>query len=1556
MGNRLSLRQDTLEEGGQQRQEEKEAVLTLQPPFLPFDNFTKENVESLWLSFTERAPSYALNKEELADVFGEIECAIVGHDRPPEVLRGVSDALHEHISGGSEFVDAMSILSAILVTSTLPFEEKASFLFDACDVDGDGILVFEEIALGLKSAESGLARLRGKLPAEEDDVYGLAMDCWQSMCPAGEMKVQGLDRQAFVRFITDPLGPAWPTLQQFALAEGAQESEPLGTKDASLLSDGPTRAAGGDEFLSVKPWKGAIVPPSRLSPSADGRRPSSRLNLEFVHGYRAIDCKNNLFYASRDCAEDGMVFHAAAVGIVMSPDREQRFFLDHGDDITCLAIRDDGSAVATGEVGKDPRVHVWHPRSMAPIVTLSGVHKRGILALTFTSSGGRLISVGMDDHHSVAVHDISAASLGKRGLIFSCKGNKGKTLDLCCSPFDSGAFVIAGVKHIDFWNFEKQADSVASAASKRGTFGSTAPATVICAGYTSQSIVACGMDTGMVGLFRGTSLETKTALQAHKGPVYVLKVTKQGIVTGGKDGKVILFSSELAGKVWEMDIRKAAVAPVNPSIRGLDVLKDGSRILLGTAGSEIYDLHWGKQSDPPNTSGAVPLLQAHCKGELWGLAISPCGKEAMTAGDDHSLRLWCLLNRSQKLLLDLRGAARACGYSPDGRQIAVGMGGQGKNDPMAGVVRVYARSVDENSGSVSLTALHELRDAKQWISQIKYSPDGRSLAVGSHDNRIYLYGVGLQPKLRARFSKHSSYITHLDWSKDGAHLQSCSGSYELLYCTSGSGKHITSATSMRDVIWDGWTCTLGWPVQGIWPSFADGTDINAASRNFKGDVIATADDSGKVKLFRYPSVRTNSEFLEFSGHSSHVTQCMWAPPRDEWLISTGGNDRCIFMWSYSREVPEKGRPRDGFQARAAQPSATVGADLIVGPTESLISGGDEFMAVKPWMGAIVAPSPPTADENELRRAIEASKDVRTRTSFQAKVNELRKVRDVVDRARRGESCAAPDKGRGLELDFVHGFRDNVRLTSSGCIVYHAAALGIKLESNGDRKQSFNASHSDDVQVLALHPDRQLVATGQVGRTPKIIVWDSGTMETKIVLEGFHKRGILGLAFSNDGHHLVSIGQDDSHTLAIYEWATGCLKASTKGDRGRPLDLQWKRQSDDTFCCVGVKSINFWTMQGRNLSSAKGLVSTAKGVTGKLQNFTAVKYNTAGDAVVGTGEGELYIFQGTRLDRIVKPSDKASSLLVLWRDDATERFISGHKDGHIYGYDDSLKVLWHLAVEDCMKGASHLAVKSLCAQANRLIVGTQGGELWDMSIDDCLQGGTGTCLIRGHPTKGELWGLATCPTRNEFCTAGDDGRLRIWGAQERKMLRMTSAGGIARAVVYSPCGKLLAIGFGGGTGSQQSKCSGQVKIFIDNPEMGAVDEALCFRPSKQRINDVKFSPNGRMLAVACQDSNVYMYEVTRGAKVGCAKTFAFSKHNSGVTHCDWSANSRYLRSTCAAYELLFCDATKGKQVTSATKLRDEKWESTTCVLGWSVQGIWPGRCLLPVYSGAEKSPL
>ncbi len=71
----------------------------------------------------------------------------------------------------------------------------------------------------------------------------------------------------------------------------------------------------------------------------------------------------------------------------------------------------------------------------------------------------------------------------------------------------------------------------------------------------------------------------------------------------------------------------------------------------------------------------------------------------------------------------------------------------------------------------------------------------------------------------------------------------------------------------------------------------------------------------------------------------------------------------------------------------------------------------------------------------------------------------------------------------LELKWAHGFRSwdtrgNLKYTASGDVVFTTAGVGV-VYNKAQNKQSFFTLHGEDIVSMAIHPDGDIIATGQM---------------------------------------------------------------------------------------------------------------------------------------------------------------------------------------------------------------------------------------------------------------------------------------------------------------------------------------------------------------------------------------------------------------------------------------------------------------------------------------------
>lgn len=117
-------------------------------------------------------------------------------------------------------------------------------------------------------------------------------------------------------------------------------------------------------------------------------------------------------------------------------------------------------------------------------------------------------------------------------------------------------------------------------------------------------------------------------------------------------------------------------------------------------------------------------------------------------------------------------------------------------------------------------------------------------------------------------------LLSLDWSVDGSHLVVNSAGHELLFVNTTKNQ-AALPESVCDLEWSTWTCPVGFPVQGVWPG-GNSALVSTVAKSHANDLIASGEESGLVKLFRFPSAVKKAACTESAGHGSRVTRAAFS--------------------------------------------------------------------------------------------------------------------------------------------------------------------------------------------------------------------------------------------------------------------------------------------------------------------------------------------------------------------------------------------------------------------------------------------------------------------------------------------------------------------------------------------------------------------------------------------------------------------------------------------------------------------------------------------------------
>ena len=219
---------------------------------------------------------------------------------------------------------------------------------------------------------------------------------------------------------------------------------------------------------------------------------------------------------------------------------------------------------------------------------------------------------------------------------------------------------------------------------------------------------------------RSWNVNTGKEINQFKGPATHVPALVDSVAFSA-DGRRLLYG-RLDGwaDLWDVEAGKP-VRLLEGLLNGygrvtaVALSPDGRRALVGNARFIfLADVETGKP---------ITRLEGHTA-PVRAVAFSGDGTRALSASQDHTLRLWELAGGSQlQAMPGHNSAVLSAGFAPDGR-LAVSGGGDGQ-------VRVW----DLDTGK----PIREFRGHNGPVNAVAFSPDGRLLASGSDDRRVKLW-------------------------------------------------------------------------------------------------------------------------------------------------------------------------------------------------------------------------------------------------------------------------------------------------------------------------------------------------------------------------------------------------------------------------------------------------------------------------------------------------------------------------------------------------------------------------------------------------------------------------------------------------------------------------------------------------------------------------------------------------------------------------------------------------------------------------------------------------
>lgn len=631
----------------------------------------------------------------------------------------------------------------------------------------------------------------------------------------------------------------------------------------------------------LQPWLSAVVPPTSLPP-VDCTPPACAWPLVALIGLPHEATSNAL-----QVSMTGTLWTACGGTLTASEQwtgRRQYVQAPNAALLQSMSADSHGRVLAAGTLGVRGQVLLLDGGACAMLNCIPALPaSQGVSLVSMSPSGKRLMCAHAGAHATLAMYGTARGDWTDAQQWGMQASGAEAPLCLVATDQDECVAVSASRSGILCWTWAAGQLQSCPVATDVLPERDRAQALRAC---VHDGAVVLGTTSGHLYVLSPNGRTVAAVAQAHDCAVYAMAAWGRAfpglLATADKRGNVKVWGRVDTAPLCVVSLAASLPAQVDATVTGLAWRPEGDAVVALCRGGSLVSMTLAKR---------VSLLQAApAVGRLWGVAAHPAEPAVVgSVGEEGLVAIWDVqrgvLLRGTRLGMCLRAVA----WSPDGRALAVGVGGETSygREPNAGLIVVL--------DAASLEVRCRISEAADTVNALRFSPDGLLLAAACEDGAVYLFSAGRDYRLVGRSVAHGAGVQHVDFSVDGAYLQSACCSFDLAFHTADAHR-MPTPSRLRDVVWHTQSCPFGWAVQGVWRSLPEGaTSVLAVARSRSGRWLAVALGTQGLALFRYPCPAPAPHVL-LPGTQGRQFVGLEFTADDKYLVGASVEDRAVMAW------------------------------------------------------------------------------------------------------------------------------------------------------------------------------------------------------------------------------------------------------------------------------------------------------------------------------------------------------------------------------------------------------------------------------------------------------------------------------------------------------------------------------------------------------------------------------------------------------------------------------------------------------------------------------------